>query len=59
MSVLTEDVDLIPQAGREPAVCELRCFVCADGMKYDQPTCATCGALNPRYATMEYPKRRR
>ena len=36
--------------GREPAICELTCPNCADGMRFDQLRCETCGHNNPRYA---------
>lgn len=45
------DIDFLTQAGREPAICELFCPKCSEGMKYDQLQCATCGELNPRYLT--------
>lgn len=45
------DIDFLTQSGREPAICELRCENCDDGMKFDQLQCATCGTLNPRYLT--------
>ncbi len=35
--------------GREPAICELRCDNCGDGVRFDQHLCATCGNLNPRF----------
>lgn len=35
--------------GREPAICELRCANCGDGMRFDMPRCGTCGEPNPRY----------
>jgi hypothetical protein len=36
--------------GREPAICELRCENCGDGLRFDQRQCETCGADNPRFA---------
>ena len=45
----TSDCDFLTGSGREPAVCELRCSHCGDGMRYDQRQCATCGDVNPRY----------
>ena len=44
------DCDILTGSGREPAICELRCASCGDGMRYDQRQCATCGEINPRYA---------
>lgn len=38
-------------SGREPAICELRCANCGDGLRFDQQQCATCGERNPRYAS--------
>lgn len=45
------DLDFLTQAGKEPAICELRCENCGDGMRFDQLQCATCESLNPRYLT--------
>ena len=36
--------------GRQPAICELTCPNCGDGLRFDQRQCETCGAGNPRYA---------
>lgn len=49
------EIDELPKSGREPAICELRCPECADGIRFDQKSCDTCGWMNPRYA--EAPKR--
>ena len=35
--------------GREPAICELRCANCGDGLRFDMRACGTCGEANPRY----------
>ena len=35
--------------GRQPAICELTCPNCGDGLRFDQEQCATCGERNPRY----------
>ena len=35
--------------GRQPAICELTCPNCGDGLRFDQRQCETCGAGNPRY----------
>lgn len=43
------DCDFITKAGREPAICELRCANCGDGLRFDQKQCATCGDPNPRF----------
>lgn len=43
------DCDFLTGSGREPAICELHCRECGDGMKQDQKQCATCGTINPRY----------
>lgn len=44
-------------SGREPAICELRCDNCGDGMRFDQKACATCGDTNPRYREMTFDSR--
>ena len=44
------DCDFVTGAGREPAICELRCANCGDGMVFDQQQCATCGQRSPRFA---------
>ena len=36
--------------GRQPAICELTCPNCGDGLRFDSQQCETCGAGNPRYA---------
>ena len=36
--------------GRQPAIWELTCANCGDGLRFDQRQCETCGAGNPRYA---------
>ena len=43
------ECDFLTGSGREPAIAELRCAACSDGMRFDQLQCATCGELNPRY----------
>jgi len=48
-----EAVQELLESGREPAICELTCPNCGDGMKFDQFRCATCGTLNLRYAGPE------
>ena len=35
--------------GRQPAICELTCANCGDGLRFDSQQCETCGAGNPRY----------
>ena len=35
--------------GRQPAICELTCPNCGDGIRFDSQQCATCGERNPRY----------
>lgn len=47
------DCDFVTGAGREPAVCELRCENCGDGLRYDQKQCATCGEPNPRFLSAQ------
>lgn len=36
--------------GRQPAICELTCQNCGDGLRFDQEQCSTCGERNLRYA---------
>ena len=52
MPTLIESQDRVMESGhgREPAICELRCLNCGDGMVYDQRACLTCGEANPRFA---------
>lgn len=50
----TTEIDVIPQHGREPARCELRCQECGDGMMFDQQQCATCGHVSPRFQRFNY-----
>jgi hypothetical protein len=45
------DCDILTGSGREPAICELRCDNCDDGLKFDAPRCVRCGKPNPRFAT--------
>lgn len=45
--------DLLPTAGRESAICELRCQNCGDGLRFDQRQCATCGNWSPRFREQE------
>ena len=47
------DIDFLTQAGREPAICELRCGNCGDGLRFDQYACAICGEVNLRFRTPE------
>lgn len=42
--------------GREPAICELRCDNCGEGIKFDDPTCITCGLTNPRFRDVTGPR---
>ena len=35
--------------GREPAICELRCTNCGDGLRFDQYSCDTCGQVSQRF----------
>ena len=35
--------------GREPAICELRCENCGDGLRFDMRSCETCGEPSPKY----------
>ena len=51
------DCDILTQAGREPAICELTCENCGDGMRFDQKQCQTCGELNRRYTDTEFSPR--
>lgn len=51
------DCDLLTQAGKEPAICELQCGNCGDGLRYDQHRCATCGEVNLRYRAWEFDPR--
>jgi uncharacterized OB-fold protein len=51
------DRDFLTGSGREPAICELRCENCGDGLRYDQNRCATCGYLNPRFVELEFDSR--
>jgi hypothetical protein len=44
------DRDFVTGSGREPAICELRCSNCGDGLRQDQKQCATCGEWSPRFA---------
>jgi len=44
-------VDELPTAGREPAICELTCTNCGDGLRFDQQQCDTCGERNLRFAS--------
>jgi len=43
------DHDELPTAGREPAICELICLNCGDGLRFDDQQCSTCGERNLRY----------
>ena len=43
------EVDLLPQCGREAAICELDCSNCGYGMKFDDECCPVCSVLNQRY----------
>ena len=48
-------------SGREPAICELICVHCGDGMRFDQQQCETCGERSPRFAVpapLEFDPRR-
>ncbi len=49
------DIDFLTQAGREPAICELRCGNCAAGLKFDQHRCTVCGQVNLRFRVPEVP----
>jgi hypothetical protein len=44
-------------SGREPAICELRCDNCGDGLRFDQRQCSTCGETSPRFRTGAHVKR--
>lgn len=43
------DCDFLTGAGREPAIAELRCGNCGDGLRFDQHACSTCGQVNLRF----------
>lgn len=44
------EIDNLKQDGREPAICELRCSSCGDGLGFSQKQCQTCGDFSPRFA---------
>lgn len=50
-TILEHAIDRVVEQGhgREPAICELRCANCGDGLRFDMQQCETCGEMNPRY----------
>ena len=46
---MTVEIDVLPQSGRQLAICELVCVNCGDGLRFDQQQCETCGERNQRY----------
>lgn len=49
MTKTTMELDVLPQAGHEGAICETLCWNCGDGMRFDQQQCNTCGETPVRY----------
>lgn len=49
MTAELTDIDALPTHGRQPAICELTCANCGDGLRFDQFRCMTCGTHNPRF----------
>lgn len=49
-AAIEEATERVTEAGhgREPAICELRCLNCGDGLRFDQRQCETCGENSPR-----------
>lgn len=50
-AAIEEATERVTEAGhgREPAICELRCLNCGDGLRFDQWQCETCGENSPRF----------
>lgn len=49
----TLERDELLDTGREPAICELRCPECGDGIAFNQRQCQTCGWMSPRVLAEE------